>query len=354
VRTFTIGFQEEAYDEARHARAVAAHLGTDHADLIVTPDVARRVIPRLAEMFDEPFADSSQIPTYLVSELTRRGVTVSLSGDGGDELFAGYPRYTAAARIWDRVGWLPPGVRRGLGRGLSTLSPAFYNRRLGRLAPHMGQFGATGPAGDKLHKLAHLLTMPSTDSLYQHLVSHWKTPTDIVIGSHEPPTPLGNPCCAPGLPNFIERMMYLDTVTYLPGDILTKVDRASMAVSLEARLPLLDHRIVEFAWRLPLALKLRDGQAKWALRQVLYQYVPPALIERPKMGFGVPLDEWLRGPLREWAEDLLAEDRLRRDGFFHPAPIRRTWAEHLSGQRNWQYCLWGVLMFQTWYARWGG
>jgi asparagine synthase (glutamine-hydrolysing) len=353
VKTFSIGFRETAYDEAPHARAVAEHLGTDHTELYVTPEEARAVIPRLPEIYDEPFADSSQIPTFLVSRLTRERVTVSLSGDGGDELFGGYHRYFTANAIWGKVGWMPGWVRRGAGRGFRSVPAPVYDRWLGWLGPLTARFGRRGAVGDKVHKLAEVLETPAPETLYHRLVSHWKSPAELVIGGHEPPTVLTDPGRWPKFADFTRRMMYFDTVGYLPDDIFTKLDRASMAVSLEARVPLLDHRVVEFAWRLPLGMKVRGGRGKWLLRRVLDRYVPRELVERPKMGFGVPIDSWLRGPLCDWAEGLLGEGRLRREGFLDPAPIRARWAEHRAGLRNWSYYLWDVLMFQAWLERWG-
>jgi asparagine synthase (glutamine-hydrolysing) len=349
VKTFSIGFHEAEYNEADHAAAVARHLGCDHTELYVTPQQAMDVIPRLPMLYDEPFADSSQIPTFLVAQLAREHVTVSLSGDGGDELFGGYTRYLWTRRIWNTLRWLPLPARRAVAAALVLPSPQAWSRVLHALQPLMPRGLRVRLAGDKMHKLAELVALVSPEAVYRYLVSHWKHPAEeVVIGTQEPQTILQRPHDWPPLATLEERMMYLDQMTYLPDDILVKVDRAAMGVSLETRVPLLDHRIVEFAWRLPLSMKLRDGKTKWLLRQVLYRYVPPALIERPKMGFGVPLDGWLRGPLREWAENLLSHERLTRDGFFHPAPIRQKWAEHLAGQRNWAFYLWDVLMFQAW------
>jgi asparagine synthase (glutamine-hydrolysing) len=348
VKTFTIGFHEASYNEAVHAHAVAAHLGTDHTELYVTAEQAMAVIPRLPTLYDEPFADSSQIPTFLVSELARGHVAVSLSGDGGDELFGGYNRYFWAVNIWKRIGWAPLSMRAAIAGVLTTLSPAVWNsafKGLDRFLPAGWRY--TNP-GDKLHKLAEILAVRSPEEIYLGLVSHWKRPVDVVLGAHEPETILTDPKQWADLPDFESRMMYLDQMTYLPDDILTKVDRAAMGVSLETRVPMLDHRIVEFAWSLPLSMKIRHGQSKWLLRQLLYEYVPSRLIERPKMGFGIPVDVWLRGPLKDWAEGLLDENRLRREGYFNPGPIREKWAEHLAGRRNWSYYLWDVLMFQAW------
>jgi asparagine synthase (glutamine-hydrolysing) len=349
VHTFTIGFHETEYNEAEHAGRVARHLGTDHTELYVTPEEARGVIPRLPAMYDEPFADSSQIPTFLVSTLARRQVTVALSGDGGDELFAGYNRYFWSRRLWRRLSWLPVSVRTAVATGMTAVSPATWGKFF---ATFEGLVPAVQNPGDKMHKLSALLALRDPDAMYVGMVSLWTDPERVVVRGRELPTLFTERSNWPALADFTMRMMYMDLVNYLPDDILTKVDRASMAVSLEARVPLLDHRVVEFAWTLPLAMKIRhEGEGKWLLRRVLEKYVPRTLIDRPKMGFGVPIDHWLRGPLREWTEDLLDESRLRRDGYFHPAPIRHKWQEHLSGQRNWQYLLWNVLMFQAWLDR---
>ena len=345
VKTFSIGFHEAGYNEAQHAKAVAEHLGTEHTEWYVTSGEAMDVIPLLAGIYDEPFADSSQIPTYLVSQMTKEHVTVALSGDGGDELFGGYNRYFHGRNIWQKLGWLPSGLRNGAASLLTSLPPDRWNRLLGNLLPH-------GAPGDKLYKLADMLASSSPEDMYFQLVSHWKNPAELVIGAAEPATVLTNQKMWPQLDDFTMRMMFLDSVSYLPDDILAKLDRASMAVSLESRVPFLDHRVVEFAWHLPLHQKIRGGVGKWLLRQVLYRHVPRELIERPKMGFGVPIDSWLRGPLRDWAETLLDESRLECEGFFYSAPIREKWAEHLSGRRNWQYLLWDVLMFQAWREKW--
>lgn len=348
VKTYTIGFNEEGYNEAVHAKSVAKHLGTEHTELYVSPQQALDVIPQLPALYCEPFSDSSQIPTFLVSQLARQQVTVSLSGDAGDELFCGYNRYLLANKLWQKLSVLPTGSRRLAARGLTALSPSRWNALLGPVQGLLPSSLRHANLGDKLHKAAGVLAAGSVDALYLGLVSHWDDPASVVIGGTEPPTLLtANAPALDGLDD-IQRMMALDTLTYLPDDILVKVDRAGMGVSLEGRVPFLDHRVVEFAWTLPQSLKLRDGVGKWVLRQVLYRHVPKELIERPKMGFGVPIGDWLRGPLRAWAEELLDEVRLRREGFFHPAPIRQKWEEHLSGSRNWQYHLWDVLMFQAW------
>ena len=348
VRTFSIGFTESGYDEAAHAKAVAAHLGTDHTEFYVAPSDALAVIPRLPEMFDEPFGDSSQIPTHLVAAMARRHVTVSLSGDGGDELFGGYNRYFWGRAIWRCMGPLPRTMRHTVGLFLAAVSPTAWDR-IGRILPH----GMRQPTlGDRLHKLANVIDVADTDELYRRLVSQHREPGPLVIGGSETAIWADGEIAAFAEHarggDFTERMMFQDLVGYMADDILTKVDRASMAISLETRMPLLDHRLVEFAWTLPLHMKIRHGHGKWLLRQVLNRYVPKQLIERPKQGFGIPLDSWLRGPLRDWAESLLDEGRLRREGFLHSQPIRQKWAEHLSGRRNWAYLLWNVLMFQAW------
>ncbi|OGQ87749.1 MAG: asparagine synthase (glutamine-hydrolyzing) [Deltaproteobacteria bacterium RIFOXYD12_FULL_56_24] len=352
AKTFTIGFHEAGYNEAEHAQAVARHLGTEHTELYVTSEQAMAIIPKLPSLYDEPFADSSQIPTFLVSELARRHVTVSLSGEGGDELFGGYNRYFWAKNIWRRVGWLPQSMRAALAGVLTTLPPSAWNGVFKGLARFLPAGWRYANPGDKLHKLAEILAVRTPEEIYLGLVSHWKHPAEVVHSACEPVTVLTDPARWAALPDLENRMMYLDQMTYLPDDILAKVDRAAMGVSLETRVPLLDHRVVEFAWSLPLSLKIRDGQGKWLLRQVLYNYVPKEMIERPKMGFGIPLDVWLRGPLKDWAETLLDETRLRNEGFFEPLAIRQKWAEHLAGRRNWSYYLWDVLMFQAWSEQW--
>ncbi len=347
VQTFTVGFHESGYDEAKYAKEIARHLGTDHTELVVSPKQAQSVIPRLPTLFDEPFSNSSQIPTFLISELARKHVTVSLSGDGGDELFAGYNRYSWARQTWKATGWIPAVFRDFSSAALLRISPAAWEHLLSnRFIPTRWRFSE--PA-EKMTKLAEILSMDSPEAAYLSLASHWKDPSSVVLAAVEPPTRLTRREAWPQLPDFTAWMMYMDLVTYLPDDILTKVDRASMGNSLEARVPFLDDtRVVEFAWRLPLEMKLRKGQGKWILRQVLDQYVPKDLLQRPKKGFGVPIDAWLRGPLRSWAQALLEEAPLKQQGFFNPAPIQKKWREHLSGTHNWQYHLWDILMFQAW------
>jgi asparagine synthase (glutamine-hydrolysing) len=346
VRTFSIGFPDFGYDESPYASAVAAHLGTAHEELTVTAADALAVVPQLAEMYDEPFADSSQIPTYAISKMTRARVTVALSGDGGDELFAGYNRYTLAGGQLARLARLPTGLRRGAAAALHAVPESAANLAA-RMVP--ARLRPAQPA-DKLKKLAEVLRLDG-DAIYLRLVSQCPDPAALTQGLIEHPIAMHWPAGAHG--GSLERMQLFDTATYLPDDILQKVDRASMAVSLEVRPPLLDHRVVEFAWTLPSHMRIRNGETKWLLRRVLDRYVPRSLIERPKMGFGIPLASWLRGPLRDWAEDLLDPQRFG-GGLLAPAPVHRLWSEHVSGSRNWAYALWTVLMFEAWRRRWTG
>jgi asparagine synthase (glutamine-hydrolysing) len=347
VRSFTIGFAEAGYDEAPHARRVAEYLGTEHTELYVTPQDALDVIPELPRFYSEPFADLSQIPTLLLCRMARKHVTVALSGDGGDELFFGYPRYRLAQGLWNALRPLPGAVRSPLARLLGGASVAGWNRAFKPAEPLLRRFGRA-TVGEKAHALAGLLSAPAPEAVYRRLVSHWDDPPQAVPGAAEPPTVLTAPQDGPPLPDLAARLMCWDMRSYLPDDVLVKVDRASMAVALEAREPLLDHRVVEFAWSLPLSFKVRGGQAKWLLRRVLHRHVSPHLVERPKAGFAVPMGSWLRGPLRDWAEALLDEKHLKDGGHFDPAAVREKWAQHLSGRYDWRHHLWDVLMFQAW------
>lgn len=345
VRTFTIGFHEKQYNEAEIAKSVAKHLGTEHTEMYVTGEDALNVIPQLPALYDEPFADYSQIPTHLVCKMARQHVTVALSGDAGDELFGGYERYAMGRSLWNKFVWMPPPLKKLTAAALTVMPPGVMNTLGSKVLPKSKRHI---PVGDKLHKLAEVVAAPGMESLYLTIMSYWKKPTDIVIDGKDPVTAITNTKAWPRVSDFTHRMMYLDMETYLPGDILVKVDRAAMSVSLEGRIPLLDTDLIEFAWTIPYSMKVRDGKGKWLMRETLYRHVPKALIDRPKQGFGIPLEIWLRGTLREWAEDLLDESRLKREGFFHPAPIRQKWQEHLSGTRNWHFYLWDILMFQAW------
>jgi asparagine synthase (glutamine-hydrolysing) len=348
VQTFTIAFDDATYDEAPYARAVADHLGTEHHELLMTARDALDVIPRLPDIYDEPFADSSQIPSAVLAHLTRAHVTVALSGDGGDELFGGYNRYAWAQRFWRRVEPVPLPLRRVAASVLGAVPPGWWDRAFagaGRMLPRSLEVRMPGT---KLAKVASVLDAADLDATYVTLASHAEDPCRLVLGATEPVTVLSSPGTWPSLDDPVERMMYLDTMTYLPDDILTKVDRATMASSLEGRMPFLDPTVAAFAWRLPPDRKVRAGTGKWMLRQLLHRYVPPALVERPKAGFGIPVGDWLRGPLRPWADELLDPRRLTDDGLLAPDVVRRMWAEHQSGRRDRQFELWDVLMFQAW------
>lgn len=350
VRTFTIGFDVPEYNEAQFAKEVAAHLRTDHTEMYVTGKDALDTIPLLPSLYDEPFSDYSQIPTYLVCKMARQHVTVALSGDAGDELFGGYERYFVGRNLWNKFAWMPPALKKAAAGAMTVLPPQTLNS-LGQVArPVLPKRLRHVPFGDKLHKLAEVVAAPGMETLYLTLMSHWKRPEQIVIGGQDLDTSITDTTGWPRVSDFTHRMMHLDMETYLPGDILVKVDRAAMGVSLEGRIPLLDTDLMEFAWRVPSSMKVREGKGKWLMRETLYRHVPKALIDRPKRGFGVPLEHWLRGELREWAEDLLSESRLKREGYFNPTPIRQKWQEHLSGTRNWHFYLWDVLMFQAWLA----
>ncbi len=351
VRTFTIGFNESEYNEADHARVVARHLGTDHTELYLTPNETLAVIPKLPLLYDEPFADASQIPTALVCAMARQHVTVALSGDGGDEAFGGYSRYAQAQDICRRLSRVPPWLLRTMSQSIPHVPMAFWEGlvRLSRPVAS-GKLRADGFAY-RMQRLADRLGCATPQQLYRHLMSYWLAPMKLVVDGREPGSLLADAPQKNNLDQFTDQMMLLDTLTYLPDDVLVKVDRASMAVALEVRAPLLDHRVLEFAWRLPLAMKLHDGRGKLVLRKLLSRYVPEKLFERPKTGFGVPIYRWLRGPLRDWAENLLDEQRLEREGYLKAMPIRNVWQSLLAGQSEWVYggeLLWSVLMFQAW------
>ena len=346
IKTFTIGFTEKNYDEAPHARAVAHHLRTDHTELYVTATDALNVVPRLGALYDEPFADPSQIPTVLLAELARQRVTVSLSGDGGDELFCGYTRYALTQKLWRWLSGLPQGLRHRLATYL-TCAPFNEVELLTRLVQKISLKNIN--VFDRVQKGASLLEANSIDELYYLMVSHLPDPANLVLGLPQMGSSFAcQTANTAAALSPIERMMALDMQTYLPDDILVKVDRAAMSMGLETRVPLLDHQVVEFAWSLPLDLKSKSGQSKWVLKELLARYLPRDMIDRPKKGFGVPLDIWLRGPLKAWAEALLNEARLEREGYFQARALRNKWDEHISGRRNWGYHLWSALMFQSW------
>lgn len=346
VKTFTIGFAESGFDESQAARDVARHLGTHHSELLVTPAEAQAVIPRLASIYGEPFGDSSAIPTTIVSGLARRDVTVSLSGDGGDELFAGYGRYHRTSQVWSRAASLPSAARRATTVALRTLPAHAIQEVLMRF--EVGQFPHL--FSERVRGLQAVFGSDDVESLYDVRVSNWPDPTAVLQSRAAPARSFAaaNPVARA---NPMERMMGFDTLAYLPDDVLVKVDRAAMSHSLETRVPLLDHRVVEFAWSLPHRFKVRDGEAKWLLKQLLYKLVPRELVDRPKQGFGVPIHEWLRGPLRGWAEDLLSAEALEGSGPFRAGPVRELWLQHCSGKADWQYRLWPVLMYQQWATR---
>lgn len=346
VKTFTIGFEDDTYDEADYARAVAKHLGTNHTELTLSASVALAAIPEMPAIFDEPFADASQIPTYLVSKLAREHVTVSLSGDGGDEMFGGYVRHFGSRKLWDGMRNIPRWMRSAAAHSVESVNPGTWDSIIRNTSGLLPQRLRQRNPVEKLSKMAGTLSASSPDEMYTLLVSHWKWPENAVIGSGtDSVVSLHAPAC---LEDVGLRMMFLDTVCYLPDDILVKVDRASMGVSLEARSPFLDHRVLDFAWSLPISMKLRNDEGKWLVKQLLYRYLPEQLFIRPKAGFSVPVDEWLRGPLREWGETLLDEARLTREGYLNPEPIRKVWREHQDRHRNNHAMLWNVLMFQAW------
>jgi asparagine synthase (glutamine-hydrolysing) len=342
IKTFCIGFNEKGYDEAAAAQAVARHLGTDHSEIILGPQEAQAIIPQLPDMYDEPFADSSQIPTYLVSKFARENVTVALSGDGGDEMLGGYVRHQAIPKLWNRVGWWPQPIRQFTAERIHAIPMDKWDR----LVSKRPQFG------EKIYKVADILPLKNMEDIYVHVMSRWSDPTAIVKDSREPLIPLHDPAMLPRDLTFTERMLYGDAISYLPNDVLVKVDRASMAVALETRAPLLDYRVFEFCWRLPVDARIRHGQGKWLLRQVLSRHVPDHLFDRSKQGFAAPIGDWLRGPLQDWAHELLRPARLEQEGYLNPAPITAAWHEHLDGKGNHAHRLWTVLMFQSWLERW--
>jgi len=342
VRTFTIGSESADYDESDDARSVASHLGTDHTELVVSERDAQAVVERLGAIYDEPFADSSQVPTRLVSELARRSVTVALSGDGGDELFAGYNRYVWVPAIWRQLARVPLPARRAAAN-LGAAVPVGAWDAVARLLPERRR---PRMLGLKVAKVLGVADAGDEYEVYHRLVSHWQRPEQLVPGAVEPPTLHTDPTRWPQTAGIVEHMAALDAVTYLPDDVLAKVDRATMSVSLEARVPLLDRDLVEFAAGLPLGMKIRDGVSKWPLRELLARYVPRSVFERPKSGFGVPIEDWIRGPLRPWAEAHLLGDATR--AFLDVDLVRRTWEAHLRGRANHAYELWDVLMFSVW------
>lgn len=348
VKTFSIGFKEQDYNEAEYAKKVAQYLGTEHHELYVEPKDIFGIIPKIPDWFDEPFADSSQIPTYLVSKIAREHVTVALSGDGGDEVFAGYTRYLQGNRAWQTMKLIPAWLKYCTASFICSISPKTWDA-CAKAIPRKIRPSAFA---DKVYKLAKVLQISDPKDFYKRLVSQWQEPNQLVLGAEEPILFPWQGLDIPGNLNIVEYMQVMDTLTYLPDDILAKVDRASMALGLEARVPLLDHRVVEFAWRLPFDKKIRNNQGKYLLRSVLSRYIPKTLIERPKMGFGIPIDGWLRNELRVWAEELLFDASLKQEGILNLDLIHRTWNEHQSGARNWQYPIWGVLMFLAWKRKW--
>ncbi len=350
VRTFTVSFEDEAFDEAVSAAAVAAHLGTEHTTVGMTAQDVFDLVPRVPDIWDEPFSDSSQLPTHLVAMVARRAVTVALSGDGGDELFAGYNRHAWLDRVWRAAGPVPRSLRRGVGSTLRRIPPGAIDSVATRL-PVRWQVRLPS---NKVAKLGRVLEASNVDGAYQALVSHWEDPVSLVPGASSLAPATDHALNDADERDVMAHLLRTDLVTYLPDDILTKVDRAAMAVSLETRTPFLDRGVLEAAWRLPPTSKRRDGTAKWMLRQILYRHVPASLVDRPKMGFGVPIGSWLRGPLRPWAEDLLSESALARHGILRPEPIRRAWDLHQAKRRDLSDELWNVLMLQAWLERWPG
>ena len=347
IKTFSIGFHDKKYNEAEHAKLVAEHLKTEHTELYVSPEDALEIVPKLAAIYDEPFADSSGIPTYLVSKMAKEKVTVALSGDAGDELFCGYNRYLMTNSLWSKLKRIPVSIRWVMAKLLLLIPPKVWDS-IGDFLHKLFPNKIPAYLGDKIHKGAGVLASNSVRQLYRSLVSLWNQPEEVVLHAQESKSIVSDASQQPVLNSDIELMMAIDMCSYLPDDILVKVDRAAMAVSLETRVPFLDHKLIEYAWKLPMDLKIREGKSKWVLREVLFRHVPRKLIERPKMGFGIPLDSWLRGPLKNWAGELLDESRLRQEGYFEVNLVKEKWEEHQSGKRNWSHHLWTILMFQAW------
>ena len=345
IQTFTVGFDEEEFDESRYASKISEYLGTCHNEIRVTANDALSVVPKIPALYDEPFSDSSQIPTYLICKAARQKVTVALSGDAGDELFGGYNRYFWGERIWSKIDWIPLSLRRSIGLAAQNISVESWDS-INNLFPK--KYSVTR-FGSKVHKMAYRMeTVESIDDLYRSLVSEWGRDSGLVLGAKDILTKIDNTAILDGIHDSEHRMMLMDSLTYLPDDILTKFDRASMGVSLETRSPFLSHHVAELAWSLPLEMKIRDGKGKWILRKVLNQYIPNELIDRPKSGFGIPIGEWLRQPLREWAESLINPSRLDNEGYLKSDIVHQIWQEHLSGKYDWSARLWSILMFQSW------
>ena len=344
VKTFTIGFEDDNYSEAKYAKKISKHIGTDHTELYVSPKKALDIIPKLPLIYDEPFSDSSQIPTFLVSELAKKQVKVALSGDGGDELFCGYNRHLMSNKFENIINYMPLDLRKIISFLLKTISSKNWTK-FSKILPG---FNRHVNLGDKIYKVANVISANSSHEIYHRLCSHWQNPSEIVKNSEEPKTLLSELKNNLKELNSQQQMMVMDFLTYLPDDILVKIDRAAMSSSLETRTPFLDHKLIEYVWKIPHQLKFRNNKGKWILRKILNKYIPKNLTERPKMGFAIPIDSWLRGELKDWAENLLNEKKLEQQGYFNSKLIRKKWIEHLSGKKNWQSDLWDVLMFQAW------
>jgi asparagine synthase (glutamine-hydrolysing) len=351
VKTFTIGFGETSHNEALDAAIVARHLGTEHHEYYLSSRECVDMVGRIADLYDEPFADSSQIPTALISEFTKRHVTVALTGDAGDEMWGGYNRYLWSSRLWPQLERIPPPVRKGLAAIIRRRSPSEWDRWIAWGNQFVPSRLRVRGGGGKIHKLALGLAARNSDELYHCLVSQWQDPGVVLRESREPAFLDLHLAGAPANLSFVERMMYVDILTYLTGDILCKVDRASMAVGLETRVPYLDNDAVELALSIPAEIRMRHGIGKWPLRQVLKRYLPEVAFDRPKLGFGIPIGTWMRGPMKPWIEDMLSESRLRADGVFKTEVVRRELEQHLSGRLNNEHTLWGIVMFQAWLRR---